>query len=121
MLSDAMTWLSDTQASVSVMGELATYRRRGETDITVTLVRQRNVYQSLAIADGRANLMVVPQDWTVRPAEIDFGDGAVEPADGDRIITAAGEVYELAARDGEPSHRLVDLNTAWRLRTVRES
>lgn len=120
MLSDALTWLSDTQASAAVMGETVTYRR-GRTDITVTVVRQRNAYQSLAIADGRANLMVVPQDWTVRPAEIDFGDGPEEPQDGDRIVTAAGELYELAPRDGEPSHRLVDLGAAWRLRTVRES
>jgi hypothetical protein len=117
-LADAFAWLAATlEASAP---EVVTYAR-GRKTATVTLVRGRNTPQALAIADGRANLMVVPQDWLVRPAQIDFGDGPVDPADGDRITTAAGEVYELAPRDSEPSWRKSDPDGSMlRLRTVRE-
>lgn len=102
--------------------ELVTYRRKGKADITnMVITRGRVTHESMAIADGRANLEAVPQDWLVRPAAINFGAGAVEPEDGDWIIDATGAVYELAPRSSEPSHRLVDLGTMWRLRTVRES
>jgi hypothetical protein len=104
------------------VGEAVTYRRRGKEDLTVTAVRGRNQPQALAIADGRAELTTVPQDWLVKPAAIDFGAGAVDPQDGDRIIDAAGAVYEVKPRDGEPGARRSDpYGNLLRLRTTREA
>lgn len=120
MLSDGMAFLAATRSAVD--GEPVTYRRRGKADIPVTAVRGRAVHQAFAIADGRANLTAVPQDWLILPAQIDFGAGAVDPQDGDRIETAAGEVYEVGPRDGEPAWRKADeYGKMLRLRTVRES
>lgn len=120
MLSSALAHLATVLETEE--GESVTYKRRGKTDITVTAVRGRNQPQSAALADGRADLTVTPQDWLVKPAAIDFGDGAADPADGDRIVDAAGAVYELKPRDGEPSWRRSDpFGRLLRLRTTREA
>lgn len=123
MLSDGLAHLANTLADTDVAAELVTYKRRGKTDITdMVAVRGRNQPQSAALADGRADLTVTPQDWLVKPAAIDFGDGAADPADGDRIVDADGAVYELKPRDGEPSWRKSDpFGNMLRLRTTRES
>ena len=102
-------------------GELVTYKRKLRTITGLLVIRDRSTPQALAIADGRADLTAHPQDWLVRPARIDFGDGPVDPADGDRITTAAGEVYEVKPRDGEPGWRKSDpFGVLLRLRTTRE-
>lgn len=43
------------------------------------------------------------QDWVVTAADLDFDDGAgpVEPAPGDRITLADGQVYEVALDAGQ--------------------
>jgi hypothetical protein len=120
VLAAALSHLADVMETHE--GEAVTYRRRGKADIAITAARGRNQPQSAALADGRAELTVTPQDWLVKPAAINFGAGAVDPADGDRIIDAAGAVYELKPRDGEPSWRKSDpYGNLLRLRTTREA
>jgi hypothetical protein len=120
VLNAAFAHLADVMETH--VGEAVTYRRRGKDDLSITAVRGRNQPQALAIADGRAELTTVPQDWLVKPAAIDFGAGPVDPQDGDRIIDAAGAVYEVKPRDGEPSWRRSDpYGNLLRLRTTREA
>lgn len=119
-LQAAAARLAERMGDTAVAAEAVTYTR-GRTSVPIAATRARNSYQQQAIADGRANLMVVPQDWLVRPEAIVLGGQQTNPQDGDRITDAAGVVYELAPRDGEPSWRKADpYGKLLRLRTVRE-
>jgi len=119
-LADDFASLADDLALHA--GEPVTYTR-GDNGVSFTIagaVRERATPQRQALADGRVDFTERPQDWCVRPQDLDYGAGPFEPARGDRITDAAGRVYELIPRDGEPEARPSDpYGKLWRLRTVR--
>lgn len=119
MIGDAASWLAQTLESSA--GESVTYVR-GATSIAITASYGRRVPSRAAVMNGAVNLEVEPMDFLIRPSAIDFGAGAVDPARGDRITLATGEVFEVAPRDGEPAWRLSDpFGHMLRIRTIRES
>jgi hypothetical protein len=102
MLAAAAEWLAATLAENESVP--ATYTRDGQTPITLAVVPGRVRSERWALADGRVNLEAEPADFLVRPGDLDFGAGPVEPQVGDRI-TLDGRTYELLPRDGEPAWR----------------
>lgn len=74
-----------------------------------------------AIAQGMVQLDREPMDFLI--AATDFAATNLgEPLRGDRITTAAGHVYEVAARDGQPAFQLSDtFGHRLRIRTMREA
>jgi len=125
MLEQGAKWLASTLTASE--GVAATYTRATEGfPIDLTIIPGRMRPERHALADGRANLEVEPADFLVLASAIDFGDGPVEPATGDRVTLADGRTYELMPRDGEPSWRALtqypDAGTRapmLRLRTIR--
>ena len=80
-----------TAAGVSV-----TYRR-GAQSVALTAVRGETA-TSVEGAEGQ-RARVFTRDYLIDAEDLDFGDGAVEPAIGD-VITDAGVTYEVTPLTG---------------------
>lgn len=83
-----------------VYGELVTYKRSGETDITAltAMVSRQSV---LVENDTGVFTRRVMDEVTILESELDFGAGAVPPARGDIIVDTDAEEYRYANEEAE--------------------
>lgn len=97
-------------------GEPVTYRRKSRS-IPLTAIRGSTV-GTVEDANGQ-RLRTFERDYLIDAVDLDFGDGAVEPALGD-TITDDGHTYELVAlTDSQLPWRWHDrAHTRYRVHTV---
>lgn len=101
MLFDAQSWLADqlaTHMSVSVV-----YSRDRFKSVTLNAVPGRPDGQLREPGSaGRVRLDDERLDFHIRPEEIDFGAGPVDPQSGDRL-EVGGLIREVFAGDSLPA------------------
>jgi len=120
-----MSRMSVAQARLSVRkGDTATEDvtySRASVGMVATIRAEfgRRAPSRASVMQLMVNLDTEPMDFLIDAldfAATPFG----EPNRGDRITTAAGEIYEVTPRDGEPHYRKSDeFGHRLRLRTIR--
>jgi hypothetical protein len=99
MLDSAASWLAGTlvdHASLSVV-----YSRGRTKTVTLSAVPGRPDGVRREPGLGRVKLDDERLDFHLRPADLDFGDGPVDPERGDRIAVN-GLTREVSPVDGQP-------------------
>lgn len=98
-------------AFYETFGKPVTYSRDGEADITaldMILSEEEGTFEDV----GGIIIPIKNRFGTIKQVDLDFGAGAVPPARGDTITTAAGEIFDLEGDD--PGEKLNDTDE-WKL------
>jgi hypothetical protein len=103
MLQAGALWLAEQQRA-HVSREVV-YSRGEEATVSVLATKGTSRYEVTDESGSRGTISSV--DFIIMRDDLDFGDGAVEPAPGDRI-TDDSMIYEVMAIPGEPVARDTD-------------
>jgi hypothetical protein len=116
VLQEGSSWLVGQNRRY--MAGLVTYSRPGSTPLAVGPIPAKLGKTPYETVDASGVVTTVEsRDFLIEAADLVLGGAAVEPARGDRITDAVGQVWEVALGPGQQCFRRVEFDTVFRIHT----
>jgi hypothetical protein len=107
LMASTRTWLAAQRKAF--LSQVVTYTR-GDRSVQILATFER---QLLKVSDGQGNTKIerADADFAFTAADLDFGAGPIEPANGDLVAVAyaaGSKIFRVTPVGSEPAWRYVD-------------